>query len=86
MCETTLPSLDAFAMSAVKTGIPALFASTIALPIACESYGVRTIALDLLRDEVLDLALLLGVVAGRVDDVDRVAVLGGLGLHPGSMS
>ena len=31
-------------MSAVKTGMSDLFASTIALPMACESYGVRTIA------------------------------------------
>ena len=44
MCATTLPCDDAFAISAVNTGIFALLASTIALPIACESYGVSTIA------------------------------------------
>ena len=35
---------DVFAISAVNTGIFAVFASTIALPIAVESYGVSTIA------------------------------------------
>ena len=69
MCATTLPCLLALAMSAVKTGMLALFASTIALPIACESYGVSTIASTFLRDEVFDLALLLRVVAIGVDDV-----------------
>ena len=45
MWETTVPWFDPFAISAVKTGIPALFASTMAEPIAtCESYGVSTIA------------------------------------------
>src|SRR5580658_11053675 len=37
---------------------------------------------DLLGDEVLDLTLLLDVVPRGVDDVDPIAVLSGLGLHP----
>ena len=47
-----------FAISAVNTGMPALLASPMAEPMACESYGVRTIAATFLRDEVFDLALL----------------------------
>src|ERR1700681_4556600 len=38
---------------------------------------------DLLRDEILDLTLLLGVVARCVDDGDRVADLGSLAFHAG---
>ena len=75
MCETTLPSFDAFAMSAVKTGMFGLVRlddrAADRLRVVRREHDRR----DLLRDEVLDLTLLLGVVARRVDDVDRVAVL-----------
>ncbi len=38
---------------------------------------------DLLRDEILDLTLLFGIVARGVDDGDGVSVLGRFGLHSG---
>ena len=44
MCETTLTPGARQAMSAVKTGIPAAFASSMTGPIDLESHGQSTMA------------------------------------------
>src|SRR5579875_834659 len=54
----------------------------------CAADGLRIIrrqddGVGLLRDEVLDLGLLFGVVAAGIDDVERVAVFGRFALHAG---
>jgi len=70
--------LLALAMSAVNTGMLALFASAMALPIACEFVRRQDDRIDLFRDEIFDLALLFGVVAIGVHDDDRISILGRL--------
>ena len=75
MCETTFAPGARQAMSAVNTGMPFLFAASIAGPTARLSHGQSTIARMLGRDEVVHLLLLPRRVELAADDDRFVAGL-----------